>query len=292
MIRIGLSSSEKQEVLDRYLAEHNIRKVFVLYFEKLRPEFRLAGVDCEYVEWKEIILYRFFYRLLEEIDDSCLIVVDELMRTQNRSELTYNCAHHYLNQTPHKIVFEHFPFIENQDDFMILLDFENKGRYKGHGFAFEHFEGVDVRVKHNPIDFVVTRVPINAIQEAEYEEERERLFANLGNKHPDTIPRNLHVFVGRWKKPHLRWDEKYLARNGRFNMDNIVTYQQLPTDERILIDFPVRRLELNDYLKRSRARMIEFISTGLSVDQYYENSFRDWLTRVGEFCAEASLHCR
>lgn len=291
MIRVGLNLREKQEVLDRYLEEHEIRKVFVLYFKKLRPEFRI-DIDHEYIEWDEIILYRFFYRLLEEIDDRCLIVVDELMRTQNRSELTYNCAHHYLNQTPHKIIFEYFPFIEDREDFMILLDFENKGRYRGHGFSFDHFEGVDIAVKHNPIEFIVSSVPMNAIQEAEYEEEKERLFASLGSKHPDTIPRNLHVFVGRWKKPHLRWDEKYLARNGRFNMDNIVTYQQLPTDERILIDFPVRRLELNDYLKRSRARMIEFISAGLSVDQYYENSFRDWLTRVGEFCAEASLHCR
>lgn len=290
MIRIGLSSSEKQEVLDRYLAEHDIRKVFVLYYDKLKPQFKFGNVDCEYVEWKDIIMYKFFYRLLEEIDDRCLVVVDELMRTQNRSELTYNCAHHYLNQTPHKIIFEYFPFIEDRDDFMILLDFENKGRHKGKGFTFDHFEGVDIQVKHNPIEFAVVRVPTNDLQAAEYEKEKERLFASLGNKHPDTIPRNLHVFVGRWKRPHLRPDKKYLARNSRFKMDNIVTYQQLPTDERILIDFPVRRLELNDYLKRSRARRIEFLTTGLSVDEYYENSLRDWLDRVGEFIAEASLH--
>lgn len=289
MIRVGLNLREKQEVLDRYLEEHKIRKVFVLYFKKLRPEFRI-DIDHEYIEWDEIILYRFFYRLLEEIDDSCLIVVDELMRTQNRSELTYNCAHHYLNQTEHKIIFEYFPFIEGQDDFMILLDFENKGRYKGHGFTFEHFDGVDIKFKHNPVDFVVTTVPVNELQKAEYEEEKERLFDELGNKHPDTIPRNLHVYVGKWKKQHIQRDKKYLARNARFKLDNIKTYRELPTDERILVDFPVRRLELNDYLKRSGAKRIEFLTTGLSVDEYYENSLKSWLDRVGEFIAEASLH--
>lgn len=290
MIRVGLDLNEKQKALNNYLAEHKIRKVFVLYFEKLKPQFEFGNVDCEYIEWKDIIMYKFFYRLLEEIDDDCLIVADELMRTQNRSELTYNCAHHYLNQTEHKIIFEYFPFIEDQDDFMILLDFENKGRYKGHGFTFKHFEGVDIEVKHKPIKYTVTRVPTNEIQEAEYEDEKERLFGALGNKHPDTIPRDLHVYVGRWKKPHIQWDEKYLARNGRFKLGNIMTYRQLPAEELILIDFPVRRLDLNDYLKRSSTQRVEFLSTGLPVDEYYENNFRDWLERIGEFCAEASLH--
>ncbi len=289
MIRIGLSSSEKQKVLDRYLDEHKIRKVFVLYFEKLKPNFWLK-VDCEYIEWKDIIMYKFFYRLLEEIDDECLIIVDELMRTQNRSELTYNCAHHYLNQTPHKIIFEYFPFIEDQDDFMILLDFENKGRYKGHGFTPEHFEGINILVKHNPIGFDILGEPALDVDPDEYEQEKDRLFAELGNKHPDTIPRKLHVFVGKWKRPYIDWGEKYIARNSRFGLDNVTTYRKLPGDERIMIDFPVRRLELIDYLKRSEATRIRFLSTKTSVDQYYEDSFRDWLQRVGDFCAKTSVY--
>lgn len=292
MIRIGLNLDGKQTSIDKYLEEHDIRKVFVLYFEKLRPDFKFKQVDCEYVEWKDIIMYKFFYRLLEEIDDECLIVVDELMRTQNRSELTYNCAHHYLNQTPHKIIFEYFPFIENKEDFMTLLDFENKGKFKGQGFDFGHLEGVDFEIKYTPIEFSVIDVPINEIQLREYEAERDKLFEKLGNKHPDTIPRNLHVFVGKWKKPHISWDKEYMARNGRFGLDNVVTYRQLPSDQRILIDFPVRRLELNDYLKRSMAKRVEFLSTGLSVDEYYENSLREWLQRVGEFCAQASIYSR
>ncbi len=289
MIRIGLSSSEKQKVLDRYLDEHKIRKVFVLYFEKLKLNFRLK-VDCEYIEWKDIIMYKFFYRLLEEIDDECLIIVDELMRTQNRSELTYNCAHHYLNQTPHKIIFEYFPFIEDQDDFMILLDFENKGRYKGHGFTPEHLEGIDVLVEHNPIEFDVLGEPALDVDLDEYEQEKDRLFAELGNKHPDTIPRSLHVFVGKWKRPYVDWGEKYIARNNRFGLGNVTTYRKLPDDERIMIDFPVRRLELIDYLKRSEATRTRFLSTKTSVDQYYEDSFRDWLKRVGDFCAKTSVY--
>src|SRR5690625_2453550 len=125
MIRIGFSSQEKQDVIDRYLITHpNIRKVFVYYWTRFQSEFRVPdGVEREEIQYKYIIEYPFFYRLVEEIDNDCLLVFDELLRTQNRSDLTYNCAHHYANQTEHKIVFERFPFIERPVDFMILLDF-------------------------------------------------------------------------------------------------------------------------------------------------------------------------
>ena len=66
------------------------------------------------------------------------------MRTSNRSKLIYNCAHHYLNQTPHRIIFEYFPIIENYEDFMILLNFENKGKYKGKGFDY-NFKSEDIK---------------------------------------------------------------------------------------------------------------------------------------------------
>lgn len=301
MIRIGFSTEEKQTEVIQYVREHSIRKVFVLYWRDFRTEY---SVDCEieYIEWADIIMYKFFYRLLEEIDDTCLIVVDELMRTQNRSELTYNCAHHYLNQTPHRIIYEWFPFIEDESDFMILLDYQDKGRYRGKGFSFDFLQEQDVIVKHHPVEFETQFVPITEAQRKAYEKKRDYLFDNLGMKDPDTIPRNLHVFVGSFKKPFIQSDLRYVARNKRFNLENVATYRTLDVElssqvslfstdrpDYIVLDFPHWRLDFNDFLKLTKPRNVVFLSTGLPVDNYYQSEFESWLKRVGDFCAEASL---
>ena len=124
MIRIGLSNRQKQKVVGEYLKTHKIKKIFCFYFKRFPLEIKTKH-EIEYIQYENIIEYNPFYRLLEEINETSLIIMNECMRTQNRSNLTYNCAHHYLRQTPHKIVFEYFPIIDRMNDFMILLDFLN-----------------------------------------------------------------------------------------------------------------------------------------------------------------------
>ena len=55
MIRIGLNQKEKQKIIDDYLSENKIRKVFILYYEHFKEEYNM---DCEieYVEWDDICL--------------------------------------------------------------------------------------------------------------------------------------------------------------------------------------------------------------------------------------------
>lgn len=288
MIRVGLGQEEKQKVLDDYLAKHDIRKVFVLYFKKFKPEFNIP-VDHEYVEYSDIIMYKFFYRLLEEITNDCLIIVDECMRTQNRSELTYNCAHHYLNQTEHKIIFEHFPFIEDRNDFLILLDFQNKGKYKGKGFDWDYLNKEDIQAKPRKLDFKVEYIPKTGEIIQEYEKKKDWLFDNLGKKHPDTIPRDLHVFVGKFKKQYIRMDKQYIARNARYKLPNMATYQK-PVKADYVLDFHYRRLDFNDYLKKFGISEVTFLSSGLPVDDYYEGEFKAWLDRLEEFYGKASIY--
>lgn len=293
MIRVGLSLEEKQKEIDNYLGGNNIRKVFVLYYKAFKPTFK---VDCEieYVEYDDIIMYKFFYRLLEEIDNNVLIVVDELMRTQNRSELTYNCAHHYLNQTKHKIIFEYFPFIADKKDALILLDFQNKGKYKGKGFDYEFIKEEDFKVKPINIKFKVDLRKANKLQEEIYDQQKEKEFEQLGRSDPDILPRHLHLFVGKFKEPYITNDKLYVARNKRFKQRNITTYHDIRDSKnnknRIIIDFPCRQIEFNDYLKITKTDKVEFLSTGLPVDNYYQSKFEEWLSRLEEFYAEASLY--
>lgn len=296
MIRIGLNAEEKKQVINEYIKQNPGLKLIVIFTcEKFPADLYDGPIETERYGYKDIIEYKPFYHLLEVIDDGCLLVFDECMRTQTRSDLTYNCAHHYCNQTSRKIVFEYFPFIEKQVDFMILLDFLNKGKYKGKGFDDEYLREEDVLMKDNPIGYEVEYVPIREQQRKNYETKKESLFDNLGMKDPDTIPRNLHVFVGNYKKSYIVPERYYIARNARFRLDNVATYQSpglMPLRTGLfdvsestiyVLDFPHRRLDFNDYLKYTKAANVVFISTGLPVDNYYSNEFEQWLNRKSDF---------
>lgn len=85
-----------------------------------------------------------------------------------------------------------------------------------------------------------------------------------------------------------------MARNKRFKQRNITTYHDIRDSKnnknRIIIDFPCRQIEFNDYLKITKTDKVEFLSTGLPVDNYYQSKFEEWLSRLEEFYAEASLY--
>lgn len=289
MIRLGLDPAAKETVINHYLRDHEIKKVFVFYPEKF-PLAAAIPAPAEHVEYADIIMYKYFYRLLEEIDNQTLLVFNECMRTQNRSDLTYNCAHHYCNQTEHKIVFEHFPFIEDRQDFMILLDLLNKGKYKGKSFDWRFLREEDVKARKHIYRLQTIDLPLSEATKRKYEAKKEQLFDDLGNKEPDTIPRQLHVWSGNLKKGAIEPGLRYIARNDRFKLPNVITYKQAGAGDYILIDFAHRRLDLNDFWKQSGMTSVQFINSGLKVDLYYINEFRAWVERLEEFYAQTSLH--
>ncbi len=289
MIRIGLNEQEKQRDVSRYVERHGIRKVFVFYPQTF-PLTLETGINTEYVEYADIIMYKFFYRLLEEIDDTCLLVFNECMRTQNRSDLTYNCAHHYCNQTPHKIVFEYFPFIEQANDFMVLLDLLNKGRYKGKSFNPQFLTDEDVKAKQHRMSIQTLDIHVTDIDRKKYQKKKEQLFDDLGNSDPDTIPRQLHVWAGNLKKKAISPFKQYVARNDRFKLPNVTTYKNVEAKDYIVIDFPHRRIDFNDFLKKTGIKDIRFINSGLKVDLYYFDELGKWIERLEGFYAQASLY--
>lgn len=288
MIYLGLHATGKADAIRQYVAAHKPRKIFVFAPERfpLRIE---TEAEVEYVAYTDIIMYKYFYRLLEEIDDQTLLVFNECLRTQNRNDLTYNCAHHYANQTRHTLVFEYFPFIEQPQDAMILLDLSNPGRFKRRGFSWEVL--AEEGIHGNPVPVMVETMPISVTDRdiARYETLKAKLFDGLGTADPDTIPRKLHLFAGDLKKPYLRSECHYVARNARFKMPNINTYRDVGLGHYTIIDFPHRRLDFNDYLKHGGRHNVEFISSGLKVDQYYIRELKAWQERMAEFYAKTGL---
>lgn len=274
MIRIGLNTSEKEKEINKIVSSNGIEKIYVIYFKKTKHTFSLHDdVPIEYIEFADTEMYKYFYRLLAEINEKSLIVIDEIMRStaKNRKQLKYNCIHHYLNQTPNRLIFEYFPFIETPEDFMILMDFEDT-KFKLHHFDPIYLSDIDFAGKPRMLKVNTIHVPITDREREIYQKEAERLFENLGSKDPETIPSALQLFVGKYKRQMIDDNQCYMARNKRFKRSNILCYNDVsvPLDEPInctLIDIPLRRLHFNDFLKNAKQTSIIFLSTDLSVDK-------------------------
>lgn len=290
MIRIGLGPRDKQKVVDEYLVVNDIKKIYCFYFKKFPVRFK-SEIEIEYVEYADIEMYKYFYRLLEEINQNSLIIIDGCMRTQNRSELIYNCAHHYLNQTPHRIIFEFFPIIESKNDFMILLDFENKGKYKGKSFDYVYLQNEDIKIKPFKVRLDTINVGITVKDKERYEKKKQQLFDNLGEKDTETIPRNLQLLVGDMKKKAIEPDKLYVARNKRFKLENVLAYRDITdTSDYIVIDTHFRRLDFNDFLKTTKMNRVKYLSTVLPIDNVIATEFMKWKARLDSIYAQASLY--
>ena len=293
MIRIGLSENQKIDEINEYLRNHNIRHTIIFSDEKFFLTY-LENINCQDVRqigYKETIMYRTFYPLLEEIDDTYLLIMNECMRTQNRSELNYNCIAKYTNQTSHRIVFEYLPFIENKKDFMILLDFENSQKYKGFSIDDIDLDSEDVLCVHRTFQMNIINISLSDNIFDLYEAEKNKLFDSLGNKSPDTVPRQLHLWTGKYKKDLIKSNLLYVARNSRFKKPNITTYKNVEKGRQyILLDIPHRRLDFNDFLRKTEQETFEYISTGLSIDKVYINEFNEWKERLEKFYAKTGIY--
>lgn len=289
MIRIGLNLYEKEQEIKEYIDRNQISKIYVFYPSRFPLKLEL-DINIEYIEYADVIMYKFFYRLLEEINQKSLLIFNECLRTQNRSELTYNCAHHYCNQTEHKIIFEHFPFVENNKDFLILLDLQDKSKYKGKSFSYEYLKEENIKVK--PIDISLKHIDLSLSGDIEkkYEAKKNQLFDNLGESDPDTVPRQLHLWTGNYKKNSIRPEMNYISRNSRFKLPNVTTYKNIEEKYYIILDFPPRRIDFNDFLKITGIKNICFINSGLKVDEYYISEFKEWIERLNEFYVKASIY--
>ena len=292
MIRIGLHEQEKRDEIVKYAKEHSIESIIVFSPKKFSMDLPDTGdIPIREIEYNEIIMYRTFYPLLGEIGPNHLIVSNEMMRTKNRSDLTYNCFRHYLNQCGHQIIFEYFPFIDQEEDFMILFDFDTKSKYKGTGFNESILGEANVLCKNQHLKFSAVTISLPEEAEQEYKAKKEELFENLGTKNPDTVPRNLHIYCGKWKRAYIEPDKEYIARNSRFKLPNVKTFKDVEEDKHyILLDMMHRRLDMNDYLRKTKDKTIEYITTGLSVDEYYQKELQNWMGRLESFYAQTGIY--
>jgi len=287
MIYLGLPDSEKEDIVNHYVDEHAIKKV-VLIHGKSAPYL----LSADRVTYKQVILYVYFYRLLQEIDQNTLIVVDECLRTQNRYDLTYNCIRHYINRTSHIIVFQLLPQIDECNDFMILFDFVTQSQWKRHkfdaGLIADHakIERIDFNFSFTPI-YIMT--PDSTKQK--YERKKKQLFDNLGVRDPHTIPRNLYLvgsgdkraYIDTRSLPLFDNGKLYVARNRRLNRDNVATYGDvLPDRDYTIMEFPYRFIDFSDFVYTTRQTNYDVLLADLKVDRWYLQRYEEWKDRLDE----------
>ena len=291
-IYLGYAEEEKRQIIAEYQAAHAIGKVVVIAPER----FPLAILGADQVGYADVIMYVTFYRLLQEIDRDTLVVLHECLRTQNRYDLAYNCIRNYLNRTPHVLIFQALPQIDAAEDFMILFDWATGSRWKRRHFDPELIRSdAQVHVREWPVVFGRIAVPTSLATRVKYEQERERLFAELGARDPHTLPRNLYLLGGRDKYAWLNaydadlpglfadpgGQRQYVARNKRLGNGRIVTYDDVqPGAVYTVLEFPHRFIDWCDFVAYTGQAASDVLVADLQVDQWYWERYTAWGARI------------
>jgi hypothetical protein len=286
MIRLGFTDDEKRAEIARYVRTHDVRQTVVL--EPKRFTLAYDASPCERVEWAEIIMYRTYYPLIQQIDRSTLLVLNEPLRTQNRNDLTYNCIRNFLQQTAHQIVFSYLPAIDTVSDLGTLLDFDTRSRWKRDAPRRDMFADVDIAGRDMTPTFEAVDVPIDGKLRDAYAKKKRALFTELGGRDPHTLPRELHLVGGKAKAAVARGP--LVGRNNRLGLANLVTYREASGEEpRTAFEFCHNAIDMADYLVTSRQARVPALVTPLPVDRWYMQRYTEWSERIRETYAMAGL---
>lgn len=280
VIFIGCKAPQKNDEILRYCDIEGIKKVLILSPKKFI--FNCGFPNCEFIEYSQIVEYKYFYRLLQEIDHQTLVIVNECLRTQNRYDLTYNCIRHFLNQAAHQIIFQYLPIIESMEDFMILFDFDTKSRWRREKFNRDQLKNCKITTMEKNISISKMVIPITKERESAYNKEKEMLVENIGLKDPHTIPRNLYLFTGKEKSLSIDKNAPYIGRNNRFRLPNLQTYKELlfPHTSYTIFEFCHNFIDFIDFLYLSGQIEFKVLCADVKVDSWYFNRYFEWLEKL------------
>lgn len=236
MKKIYIGEYNKAKIVNEYISDNKIDKVYII-----GDDIEIDFENKENIKFSDTIMYKYFYRLLQEINKNSLIVLNECLKKQNRYDLTYNCIRRYMLQTDHRLIFNYFPIIKEQEDFMILYDMLQNNPFLKEPYKYiTEFENVEV----GKVVFEVnkTDIVLPSECETEYEREKEAVIGQV-NKDPDIIPRRL-----------LKFSEKNKPKNydslSKIKPVMNVAVSQLKVDTYYYNELLNFRKELSDVLQR------------------------------------------
>lgn len=288
MIYLGRRKNEKNDIIKKYCEKNKIDKIFILSNEKF-----YFDSEYEFIEWKNIIQYTIYYRLLKEIKKDSLLILNECLRTKNRYDLTYNCIRHFLNQTEHQIIFQYLPIIDNREDFMILFDFDTRSKWKRENFNSILFKNSIIDYKK--IDIILKKIDIKTNEKIknDYNKKKKELFSREIND-PDMIPRNLYLVSGKCKYDFIKnnnidnlfcdnifKDYWFIGRNNRFKLNNFQKYRKEEYDKKyIIFELCHNFINFIDFIFLSEQKEFEIFISDLKIDSWYWNRYLEWVKEI------------
>lgn len=282
MIGIGLDLAEKRSRIASYAAEHGITRVV-----EIAPDKFAGQLGDEHVDWPEVQRYRTYFRLLQEIGTTSLVVVSECLRTTTRSDLNYNCVRHFLDKTPHAIVFQALPLISTIEDFMILFDFATQNRWRRESFRSDLLAESRIIVAPKTYSLTATVAHTDAKTRAKYAKVRAGMFEGIGHGDPHTIPRNLHLVGARARSAAMADGVAYVGRSKRGSCE--ATFKSTTFPARCsVVDFPHSFLDFADFVAISGQTAIDVVTTDLPSDVWYLERYQAWIERIN--AGQAALH--
>lgn len=284
---IHLGRVNKLKIVSDYVKEHSIRKVYFLGPQKFDFDTSPLDVEHEWIDWPDIIEYGPFYRLCQEIDRSKLVVINECLRSQNRSCLTFNCIRHFLNQTNHQIIFQHLPFIDGKEDFLALVDFDTKSRWKREPYSIDLLGKANIQTSPLNVQFLERKAEATEQLHKAYQKKKQQLIDGIGLKDPHTIPRNLYLVGGKAKQQIVQEGDAFVGRNNRFKLEHFSKYRdtEFPKDCKVF-ELCHDHINFNDFLCLSGQEEIEVLTTDLKVDQWYLSRYKQWAERLNDVYAD------
>lgn len=274
---------DKEKIINHYIENNDVKKVLIIYTKRLFTQYDIKA-ECEYIEMHDTTKWKKHYYLLEYVNKHTLIVLDNLLVSTSRYSNEYNCISNLTNQTPHRLVFNYLPFIDNKNDFMILLDFYNRVKYKGEPFDYELLKDVHYFIKPVDITLKFHNVDISEEDKKKYVEIRNKLFDEIGMNNPKNIPNNLTIVAGDMKYKNIDIG-KITARNKRFKNGTTYADDTLNT----IIDLPTDKSYLVELITLTKQNNIEILTSELSIDKYHQQDYIKWLERIKEFYDKANI---
>ena len=278
MIYLGKTPDGKSKIISSAIQRNSIKKVVICSPTKFNFDLRV-DVPSKWIDWPEIIMYRTFYPLLQEIDARTLVVVNECLRVQDRYDLTYNCIRHYLNQAGHVLVFQWLPCIDTMQDFMALFDFATGSRWKRVGWDIDPPEPVGLSIVERTPTFEVVSVPTSAMLHAQYQAERDKLFAALGAKDPHTLPRNLLMVGSKARAAHAPPMATLLGRNTKTGAQPYKA-EAYPSAPYTLLELPHAFGDMADVSSLSGQTHFPVLACDLRADRWYIERYTQWAQRI------------
>lgn len=164
---------------------------------------KIDGIEAETISFKESIMYKYYFRWLSEINDDCALILNNILKKQQRNALEYNCIRYYARQAGTVTVFNDFPLIDSKNDFMILYDMIQPDPFwKREYDDIERFENVHFNLQ---IAIHKTDVMLPEKCVSEYEKLKSDCIESV-KRDADIIPRRL-----------LRFSEKHKSKYGVFD---------------------------------------------------------------------------